>query len=109
MVSVAHISDDDLEKFAMRTLPESACAALEEHLLVCPSCRDRLTATDEHVAAMKAAAKKSVTKKTAPVAAPPPPRCLHAADHLHFVERLCQHIKCSEIQGFGPKVFVRKA
>ena len=56
-----------------------------------------------------AAAKKSVTKKTAPVAAPPPPRCLHAADHIHFVERLCQHIKCSEIQGFGAKVFVRKA
>lgn len=41
----------------MRTLPESACAALEEHLFVCSECRDRLTATDEYVVAIKAAAK----------------------------------------------------
>jgi uncharacterized protein YbaR (Trm112 family) len=27
------------------------------HLLVCPECRERLQATDEYVAAMKAAAK----------------------------------------------------
>ncbi len=26
---------------------------LEDHLLICPGCRDRLEATDEYVAAMK--------------------------------------------------------
>jgi predicted anti-sigma-YlaC factor YlaD len=30
---------------------------LEEHLLICQSCRNRLKATDEYVVAMKAAAK----------------------------------------------------
>ena len=52
-----HIGEDDLERYAMRTLPESACATLEEHLLICQSCRDRLQTTDEYVAAMTAAAK----------------------------------------------------
>src|ERR1017187_1382020 len=33
-------------------------ATLEEHLLICQSCRDRLQATDEYVVAMKLAAAK---------------------------------------------------
>ena len=56
MVSVAHIGEDDLEQYAMRTLPESACATLEEHLLICWVCRDRLESTNQYVAAMKLAA-----------------------------------------------------
>jgi predicted anti-sigma-YlaC factor YlaD len=55
---VQHATDDTLERYAMRTLPESACSTLEEHLLVCQSCRDRLQFTDEYVAAMKLAAEK---------------------------------------------------
>lgn len=55
---VEHIGDDDLEHYAMRTLPESACAALEDHLLTCQPCRDRLTATDAYVVAMCSAAAK---------------------------------------------------
>jgi hypothetical protein len=56
---VAHIGDDDLEKFAMRTLPDSEAGPMEEHLLICCSeCRDRLRATDQYVAAMKTAAGK---------------------------------------------------
>jgi predicted anti-sigma-YlaC factor YlaD len=39
-------------------LPAPESDRLEEHLLVCQSCRDRLTAADEYVAAMKAAAGK---------------------------------------------------
>jgi hypothetical protein len=35
-----------------------ACATLEEHLLICAECRVRLTAADEYVVAMKAAAAK---------------------------------------------------
>lgn len=55
---VNHVSDDWLEQYAMRTLPESEATTLEEHLLVCPACQDRLKATDEYIAAMRAAAKK---------------------------------------------------
>ena len=59
MVSVEHIGDDHLEQYTMRTLPASACAAVEDYLLICSECRDRLTAADEYVVAMKAAAGKS--------------------------------------------------
>jgi len=55
---VQHATDDTLERYAMRTLPESACSTLEEHLLVCQSCRDRLEATEAYLAAMKLAAAK---------------------------------------------------
>ena len=34
----------------------AAVEFLEEHLLICSECRDRLLTTDEYVAAMKAAA-----------------------------------------------------
>jgi anti-sigma factor RsiW len=55
---VEHIGEDDLEQYAMQTLPESACLTLEEHLLICPECRERLTAMDEYLAAMRSAAKQ---------------------------------------------------
>jgi hypothetical protein len=57
VVSVDHVSEDDLELYAMRTLPAEE-SKLAEHLLICSACRDRLQATDEYVAAMKAAAAK---------------------------------------------------
>jgi predicted anti-sigma-YlaC factor YlaD len=41
----------------MREIPESAFASLEEHLLICSECRDRLTAADQYVAAVRSAAK----------------------------------------------------
>ena len=41
----------------MRTLPRPEVESLEEHLLICQPCRDRLKATDEFGAAMKAAGK----------------------------------------------------
>jgi anti-sigma factor RsiW len=55
---VAHIIEDDLEWYAMRTLPDAELDRLEEHLLVCADCRDRLTRTDVLVAAMRSAAAK---------------------------------------------------
>ena len=57
MEFVEHATDDTLERHSMRSLPAPESDRLEEHLLVCQSCRDRLTATDEYVAAMKAAVK----------------------------------------------------
>jgi hypothetical protein len=53
---VAHITDDDLEEYAMRTLPDAESEPLKQHFLVCSECRDRLTATDEYLAAMRSAA-----------------------------------------------------
>jgi len=42
----------------MQTLPEAELAPLEEHLLICAECRDRLEATERYVAAIRAAAAK---------------------------------------------------
>jgi uncharacterized protein with PIN domain len=51
---VEHISEEDLEQYATQTFSESASAAtLEEHLLICPECQDRLQKLDEDMAAAK--------------------------------------------------------
>jgi uncharacterized CHY-type Zn-finger protein len=55
---VEHAADDTLERYAMRTLPAPEVESLEEHLLICGGCRDRLTAADEYVSATRAAAAK---------------------------------------------------
>ena len=61
LASVDHISDDDLERYATQTFSESASAAtLEEHLLICPECQDRLQKIDEDVAAAKLKASEKV-------------------------------------------------
>ncbi len=53
-----HVSQDALEQYAMETLPESEIEPLEEHLLVCEPCQDRLTHIDQFIAALRAAARK---------------------------------------------------
>jgi hypothetical protein len=53
---VQHITDESLERYAMQMLPESELGPLEEHLLTCPNCLDRLQAEIEFVAAMRDAA-----------------------------------------------------
>jgi hypothetical protein len=40
----------------MASLPEPEIGPLEEHLLICDHCRNRLESTDEYVEAMRAAA-----------------------------------------------------
>jgi anti-sigma factor RsiW len=64
---VQHIPEDSLEQYAMGAFPEPEAGPLEEHLLICAGCQDRLQATDDYVAAMRAAAKAPVkaTKKRA--------------------------------------------
>lgn len=56
MVFVVHIPEDLLERYAMGMLSDSETGPLEEHLLVCHECQDRLRAVDEYVAAIRAAA-----------------------------------------------------
>ena len=58
MEIVQHVSEDDLENYAIRSLPAPESDHLAEHLLICEDCQDRLRATDEFVAVMKAAAGK---------------------------------------------------
>ena len=53
-----HATDDTLERYAMRTLPAPEVGSLEEHLLMCAECRDRLDVEIEYVAAMPSAAAK---------------------------------------------------
>ena len=53
---VDHASDDDLERYAMRTLPVIEASPLEDHLLICAVCRDRLDETAHYVVAITAAA-----------------------------------------------------
>lgn len=54
---VRHIPADDLEGYAMGSLPLEV-GRVEEHLLICSECRERLKAADEYVAAMRMAAEK---------------------------------------------------
>ena len=51
-----HISDDDLERYAMGAVKdEGELAALEEHLLVCGECIGRTEKTDRYVEATRVA------------------------------------------------------
>ncbi len=62
MEIVQHASDDILERHAMRTLSVAETGPLEDHLLMCPECRDRLKSEIEFVAAMRGAAVKTRCK-----------------------------------------------
>jgi len=48
-----HPSDDDLELYSMGRTTESESNRIEEHVLVCSYCQDRLEESDEFVALMK--------------------------------------------------------
>jgi hypothetical protein len=51
----SHLDEDQLEKYSMGALGESESAGLEEHLLVCERCQQRLAETDVYVASMRRA------------------------------------------------------
>lgn len=51
----AHPSDDALELYSLGRLRPSEAAAIEEHILICAECRQRLKDSDEYVAAMRQA------------------------------------------------------
>jgi hypothetical protein len=53
---VKRVTDESLERYAMQMLPESELGPLEEHLLTCPNCLDRLQSAIEFVTAMRDAA-----------------------------------------------------
>ena len=51
-----HVSEDDLESYAVGTLSEPVAERLEEHLLACSKCLERLESIDGYVCAMRMAA-----------------------------------------------------
>jgi anti-sigma factor RsiW len=50
-----HTADDDLEGYSRGRLSIEASAPLEEHLLVCTRCQERLARWDEYIPAIRAA------------------------------------------------------
>lgn len=60
-----HIPADDLENYAMGTLPPLEVDHVDEHLLICSECQDWLRATDEYVAAMRRAGEMIIRDKRA--------------------------------------------
>ncbi len=61
-----HISEEELDRYAARSLPEPEAAAIEEHLVMCEFCQDRLQLTDEFVAALRAAVQERNQKSRRP-------------------------------------------
>jgi len=57
-MNMKHISEDDLELYAVGALSELVAERLEEHLLGCSKCQERLETMDEYVRAMRMAAER---------------------------------------------------
>jgi hypothetical protein len=57
MSTVEHVSDDVLERYAMRGLSEVEAEAFEDHIALCSYCLDRLDETTAFVEGMREAAK----------------------------------------------------
>jgi len=53
-----HIDAEEIEQYTMGDVPEEECARVEEHLLICEACRERATASDIYVHAMRDAARQ---------------------------------------------------
>ena len=51
-----HLQDDDVEQYSMGLLPEEKLPQLEEHLLICAACRDRVEEHDSYLKAIRGAA-----------------------------------------------------
>jgi len=54
----AHGTEEQLELYALGRLPGSGQVRLEEHLLVCAACRDKLNEIGDFALAMRAAGKQ---------------------------------------------------
>jgi hypothetical protein len=52
-VNADHIPEDLLDEYVRRKLPALADRSIEEHLLICPDCCDRLDLIDAIVAALR--------------------------------------------------------
>ena len=53
-----HVDAEDLERYSMGTSPLEATPFIEEHLLTCDSCRNRLRETDAYLLAIRTASEQ---------------------------------------------------
>ena len=53
-----HIDDDDLERYVLGQLSEADAVLIDEHLLVCQECQDRLAHVNQRVQAMRASRRR---------------------------------------------------
>ena len=53
-----HLGDETAERYAVGHLSANAAAPVEEHLLICERCRQKLAAADAYSAVMRKAAAK---------------------------------------------------
>lgn len=53
-----HLTEDAIESYSLGRLPDPDSEILEEHVLLCASCQDRLQQMDEFIAAFKVASAK---------------------------------------------------
>lgn len=56
--NLPHLAEDTLEMYSLGRLSETEIDNVEEHLLVCTVCQDRLTETDQFVHAIQSAARE---------------------------------------------------
>ena len=54
----SHVDGDVLERYAMGRTTATEAAPIEEHLLVCAGCRDRLSDLDAYIPAIRAALRR---------------------------------------------------
>ena len=59
-----HMDMEEAERYLMGWSPEEEAAVLEEHLLVCASCRRHLSTTELYVSSMSEAAVSASTRLT---------------------------------------------
>jgi len=58
VAALRHYGAEDCEHYALGILPKRKMERLEEHLLICERCRNRVAEYDQYVAAMRRAALK---------------------------------------------------
>jgi anti-sigma factor RsiW len=56
IVAQNHIAEGVLERFVMTRLSEAEVVPVEEHLLICPRCRERVAWLDDFVGSIRSAA-----------------------------------------------------
>jgi hypothetical protein len=57
---MAHVSEEQLERYSMHKLSEDELAPIEEHLPICELCQQHLIEVDESVLILKSAARQIV-------------------------------------------------
>ena len=64
--NIPHPEDDQLEQYALGRLTGTEAATVEEHILLCSACQERLQAEDEYLSVMRAALEDLKTESVHP-------------------------------------------